>query len=131
MHAVTRLRQRMPWAVKWILIIPTVGLMGLYVRGCAIKTSEEALVSNADSGDKASVERLIKWGVDINCALDDGYTPLMCAAGKGHNDIVILLLNRHADVNRKGYNGATALRSALSNKHYDTVRLLRAAGARE
>ena len=56
---------------------------------------------------------------------------MIWAAGKGHVEIVRMLLAHHADVDAKDSRGETALEWAMGAKKTDVVRLLREAGARE
>src|SRR5579862_8149292 len=45
------------------------------------------------------VRLLLDRGADPNVRLSNGMTPLMQAAGRGHAEIVSVLLNGHADIN--------------------------------
>ena len=56
--------------------------------------------------------------------LQDGLTPLHCAARSGHDAVVDLLLERGAPVSAKTRNGLTALHMAAQGDHYDTARIL-------
>jgi ankyrin repeat protein len=60
-----------------------------------------------------------------------GSTPLHLAAGRGHRDVVELLLANNADVNAKANNGATPLDFAGGGGHKDVVELLRLHGSHE
>jgi ankyrin repeat protein len=60
----------------------------------------------------------------------DGFTALMCAAWKGHTDIVNALAGTHnANVEAVNRNGCTALMIAVFNGHTDTVNALGRHGA--
>lgn len=71
----------------------------------------------------------------VNDKNNEGITPLMLAAHKGHLDIVRLLLEKGALVNEKSSQGGfTALYGSIQNKHtpevqYEVVKLLLEHGA--
>jgi len=79
------------------------------------------------AGDAAAVQKLLDKGEDVN-ALEmlAGWSPLHCAAGSSHPEVVALLLGRGADVSATGKMGGTALHAA---EDPESVRLLLAAGA--
>ncbi|HZT42720.1 MAG TPA: ankyrin repeat domain-containing protein [Chthonomonadaceae bacterium] len=86
------------------------------------------LMNRAANGDAEGVQMLLKAGANVNRTLQ-GYTALMEAARIGRNDIVKMLLQRGADVNMRANDGTTALRIAIRQRHPDTARLLKQAGA--
>ena len=57
-------------------------------------------------------------------ALQDGLTPLHCAARSGHGQVVDLLLDREAPVMAKTKNGLSPLHMAIQGDHSDCARLL-------
>jgi hypothetical protein len=61
-----------------------------------------------------AAEALIDAGADINRAAPNGITPLMMAAGYGHDDMVAMLLRRGADAKRTDKDGASALDFAIT-----------------
>ncbi|HEY2584563.1 MAG TPA: ankyrin repeat domain-containing protein [Tepidisphaeraceae bacterium] len=68
--------------------------------------------------------------------LESNVTPLMCAAAKGHLDVVRALLDTGADVSaateahkQDGGGGSQALHHALTNNHVEIAKLLLDAGA--
>lgn len=91
---------------------------------------------------RACSERLLRAGVSIDTASDDGMTALMRAAAEGHADFVRHLLEAGANVERSDRRGCTALHwavgygaSELGKKTHlpkgclEVVRLLLEAGA--
>ena len=59
----------------------------------------------------------------------DGYTPLICAAERGHSKCVELLISNAADVNIYDESGKTAIVYASKNRHMKCVDILEQAGA--
>ncbi|KAG2503012.1 hypothetical protein JM18_009682 [Phytophthora kernoviae] len=60
---------------------------------------------------------------------EDGYTALLCAAQNGHVDVVLLLLEQGADIEKTNGKGCTALICAAQNGHEETVRNILEKGA--
>jgi hypothetical protein len=58
-----------------------------------------------------------------------GYTPLMLAAGNGPPELVMMLLDRSANVHARNVNGGTALHYAASAGNTESIKLLLARGA--
>lgn len=56
--------------------------------------------------------------------MQDGLTPLHCAARSGHDQVVDVLLERGACVTSKTKNGLTPLHMAAQGDHMDCARLL-------
>lgn len=67
---------------------------------------------------------LLRWGANPNAGDDNGYSPLMMAAGIGDADVVRELLERGADPTAKLFLGFTALDYAIGYGHADVVRML-------
>lgn len=68
-----------------------------------------ALLLAAVNGKEAAVQLLVQTGANVNETDNEGHTPLMEAAGKGHAQIVKFLLGNHADPDVKDAKGLTAL----------------------
>jgi uncharacterized protein len=83
------------------------------------------------NGNAATIEALMKAGLDANAVLSDlGETPLMTAARTGNPDAVSVLIARGADVSaRESSNGQTALMWAAAEGHPSIVRMLVEHGA--
>ena len=79
-------------------------------------------------GDLERVRQLIQDGQDVNSD-SYGWTPLMEAADRGHDQIVRELIRAGADVNGKGNDKRTALHWASSCGHSNVVKTLAEAGA--
>ena len=65
--------------------------------------------------DVHAVEAALASGADPNAEEDDGWTPLMYAAAKGHDTIVQRLIVAGASANAKSNSGWTPLMSAAEN----------------
>ena len=61
------------------------------------------------SGDNAAIEALVASGVSVNVTTDEGYTPLILAAGERREDTVKLLLQLRADPGLVTHDGCSAL----------------------
>ena len=80
-------------------------------------------------GDLVRVRQLIQDGQHVNRGDSVGWTPLMYAAVRGHDQVVHELIRAGADVNRKDNNKGTALHKASSCGHSSVVKTLTEAGA--
>ena len=79
----------------------------------------------AKKGDLEKVEALLKDNANLVCSKDNhGRTPLHCAVGTRHKDVVELLLASRAEVNAKGTNGGTPLHMAAVGGFKEVVELL-------
>lgn len=83
-----------------------------------------------EKGNVREVDSLLKAGADVNASGNDGKTPLMVAAKKGHSDIALLLINKGAEVNATNSNGTTALMFFSAHGDVNVVRLLYDKGAK-
>ncbi|MGO9796182.1 MAG: ankyrin repeat domain-containing protein [Terracidiphilus sp.] len=87
-------------------------------------------LTQASKFDHAKVVTfLLEHGADLNFQRPGNNTALIEAAGAGSRDVVELLISRKAELNRKGFNGGTALAHALYNEQFETAKILMAAGA--
>ncbi len=88
------------------------------------KRCGEALRAAAANNREPAVKVLLDGGCDVNAKDKDGYSPLMMAAAKGHDDVVRLLLLRKANVDLVTWNEKTAAMIATENRHKETARLI-------
>lgn len=66
---------------------------------------------------------------DLKCCDDDGMTPLLWAADRGYNDILIYILDQGIDINHQDKDGQTALHYAVSCEHENIINTLIGRGA--
>ncbi len=83
----------------------------------------KVLSESLDADDITEVRKLIEAGADVNVINKYGATPIYIASWKGFIDIVKLLLEARADVN-KAIKGVTPLFIASQEGHNEVVKLL-------
>ncbi len=93
----------------------------------------ETLFQAIDAGDVGKVRDLFSVSVRPNLfkANEQGKTPLLVAAEKGHAEIVQTLLERGAEINDAGPDKNTALHYAAQNGHINAVETLTRNGAND
>ncbi|XP_010937467.1 E3 ubiquitin-protein ligase XBAT33 isoform X4 [Elaeis guineensis] len=89
--------------------------------GCS--ASGERLVSAARDGDLVEARMLLEFNPKYS-TFGGLNSPLHFAAAKGHNEIVMLLLEKGAEVNSRNYCGQTALMQACRHGHWEVVQTL-------
>lgn len=98
-----------------------------------LDTLRQALVKVATKGSLKIVRLLLESGADVHPKRDNELSPLLKAAEAGHLNIVLELLNHHADPNwqvvKTGIAGQTALFRAAEAGHLAIVTTLLARGA--
>mmetsp|Transcript_7240 Transcript_7240/g.10226 ORF Transcript_7240/g.10226 Transcript_7240/m.10226 type:complete len:633 (+) Transcript_7240:96-1994(+) len=90
---------------------------------------EKKLRNASDSGDIEEVRRLLSEGININCADEEGFTPLHNATYYGHLDVVTILLDRGAQIDAATKDGFTPLMFGARKGHLKVVSVLLARGA--
>lgn len=103
------------------------GVGDLGETGCA--DSDVALIRAAATGDLTGVRRELDDGADVNRSDDQGNSALACAGPRGHDEVVVLLLERGASPDTVARDGDTVLGDAVRFCRPDIVRLLLDAGA--
>ncbi len=90
----------------------------------------QALSFAAREGKADDVIRALDAGADVNVPSDNnGYTPLIWAASRGHMEAARLLVEAGAILDIQATDGQTALMRTSDNGHLELVRLLLDAGA--
>lgn len=89
--------------------------------------NEKALIEAAKTEDIAAIRALLGSGADINCADEQGWTPLKFAAGKGNLEIVRLLVESGADIFKAGRDMRTPYMVALAAGRVSVAKYLQAA----
>lgn len=90
---------------------------------------EKQLFIAVISCDKQQIDALLKSGVNVNCTMDSGRTPLFVAALQNNTEITKLLLEANANPNIVDRNGSTPLLEAIEKGGVPLVKLLIASGA--
>lgn len=109
------------------------GVQGEFVTvgGAAFVSPSNPLVAAAFEGDIVSVKELLATGADVD-VLDEDYdsTALSQAVANGNREIVDVLINAGADVNKKSRMGHTALMTITGLTTAEIVSVLIDAGAK-
>lgn len=69
----------------------------------------------AVAGKLKVVEVLVRYGADVNAVSDTGSTPVRSACFMTHLDIVRLLVENNANIQRPNYNGGTCLINSVQS----------------
>ncbi|KAL3116323.1 hypothetical protein niasHT_002406 [Heterodera trifolii] len=91
-----------------------------------------SLLMSAANGDSLEVCRLLveEWAADVNQqTIQTLYTPVICAASRGHLAIVNFLIEHGADLQHADVEGYNALMWAVLNERTEVARHLVAIGA--
>ena len=95
-----------------------------------LSDKDAELLEAIDKDDIAAARAALSNGANVNTIVNRiDMTAIMRASGRGHADIVKLLLEKGANVNAKSIHGYTALTAASRNGHADIVKLLIDSGA--
>ena len=94
-------------------------------RGVARREIERQCQGQLRTNGQTDVaELLLAQGAEVNARTNDGVTPLMLAARKGHRDVAELLLTHKADLTARDNYGFTAFHMAADRGHAAMVELL-------
>lgn len=93
------------------------------------RNPKHELVKQAQKGQLGRMERLLGKGVDVNCQVKFGQTPLFMAASAGQLEAVRFLLDRGADPRIVSNDGAGPLYFACVTGYAEVVNLLIEHGA--
>lgn len=108
----------------------TEDVIGFLRRGLDVNTSAQdgstLLLIAARSGNLPLADFLLANRASIAKPNRYGDTPVLLAAGQGHAQMVLRLIEAGADINAKGW---TPLHYAVFSNHLDIVKLLLARGA--
>ena len=89
--------------------------------------NEKELITNSYEGNTEVVKKLLlknDYTINVDIENELGHTPLIVASSRGHTEVVKLLLERKADVNKQNKNKATALIVASYRGNTEVVDLL-------
>ena len=103
--------------------------VGAMSRGAAAAAGDLSLHNAAKVGDVQMIQRLLKAGVDINGATQEGYTALHLAVENRRGEVIRLLLENGANHALGDCNGQTPLHYAARSGLVGAVLLLIRAGA--
>lgn len=91
--------------------------------------ADDSIYEIINRDDKQAFSDMVMLGFDIDEQDLDGYSPLMIAAGFGKTDFVEYLIDNGANVNKRYYQGGTAMHRAAHGGYNDVIRVLADAGA--
>lgn len=112
--------------------IPVIGLaavIGFFVVTVARVSVNPTLIQAAERDDRATVERMLRQGADLNAKDLFGTTALIRAAMQGHVEMMRWLLDHGANINGRDGEGRAALHQALQYKQVKAAQLLIERGA--
>ena len=119
--------KRLIHLISHVAVIATVSSICTSVQAAAY----DDLLRAAELGDAAGIERLIDKGMDRDTADAKGNTILMIATREGHEKVVMTLIRRKANANRRNQYGDTALMIASLKGNLEIARMLIELGGAE
>ena len=103
-------------------------LTSLLFKVLSRKDLPRYMLQAARDGDLGAVRSALRQGVNVNLQDDDGCTPLYIAVAHGHETMVKLLLENHADTDQSNHNGNAPLNIAAERGSLGIAELLVKAG---
>ncbi len=101
------------------------------LSGLGVELSPAELVKYAGRGNQKIVNLFLSAGMDVDAQREsDGFTPLMAAAAFGRLEMVQMLLEQGANVNKKNFDESTALMLAVKYNQPAVVAALLQTGAK-
>lgn len=111
-------------SVIWVVVI-----VASMLASCAGDNTENLALA-AKRGDLKTVSSLLESGVDVDTEDDKQHaTALMWAAHEGHPDVILLLIEQGAGINKRKSTGETALWFAAQQGRLEAVKVLVQHGA--
>jgi ankyrin repeat protein len=112
--------------MKTYILIPLLALL----CGCmSIPEKNWVLLQAAQSGDTATVKRMLDKKADINTKDNSGETPLLAAIKNRRPETIRFLVSRGANLNVKDIAGETALLIAIKMGDTNSTELIASSGA--
>ena len=112
-----------------VFVVHTLLENGCNVNILSTEEQEQLLHLACREGDAFVVEALFASGCNVNCVYSTGYTPLMVATGKDHEEVVKKLIVAGANLGMQTASGDTALHLAASGNSIQCGILLAEGGA--
>lgn len=106
------------------LIILVILLAGWFISVGHLAYCNTQLMEQAHQGNEYRVRELLRGRADINSQDQQGLTPLMVAAARGHFNIVKLLLEAGANPHITDYKGYAAEHHAVYYGHMEVGHLI-------
>src|SRR5436309_3289624 len=106
-----------------------IALVAVFALGSAARAADSPLAEAAQAGDRATVEKLIHDGADVNSPQVDGMTALHWAARRDDLPLAKTLIAAGASVNAENRYGVRPLSLVCTAGNAALVELLLDAGA--
>ena len=117
------------WREGCVFVVCTLVKSGCSVSVLSREQQEQLLHHACCESDVLVVEALLASGCNMNCVYSTGYTPLMVATEKGHEEVVKKLILAGVNLGMQTANGDTAFHLAASGNNIQCGILLAEGGA--